>query len=231
MRPNILITRPEPKGAAFANALRSRWDGEIDVILSPLLQIVPLCTTLPDADAFIFTSTNGVDQAIRLGAEPGKTAYCVGEVTGDAASKVGFRVMTGTGDAASMIDMLIRNPPHGSLAHIRGQYARGDIATSLCKAGIACLDVVAYDQASVPLSGQAKTVLNGETPVMVPLFSPRTAALFSDEGPYHAPLYVISISDAAIPDIPMMANHVADRKTGDAMCDATIAGLNALAHL
>ena len=201
---------------------------ELDIILSPALQIVPLPVNIPDVAGLIFTSANGVAQAARLNLPSGLPAWCVGDRTADAATKAGFDAKAGPGDAAALIETIIAARPAGPLAHIRGEHARGDVAEKLTAAGIACADLVAYAQRPLPLNAAAKTALSGEKPVVLPLFSPRTGTILSGQGPFTAPLHVVAISAAALPDMAMQGAYVAAHPDGEAMVAATIACLQAL---
>ncbi|WP_411891212.1 uroporphyrinogen-III synthase [Yoonia sp. SDW83-1] len=226
--PTLIITRPLPQGKAFAQALRAAWDGDLQIILSPLVQIVPLPVEVPQVSGLIFTSANGVAQAARLNLPAGLPAWCVGDRTAEAATEAGFAAKAGPGNAAELITTIVAACPTGPLAHIRGRHARGDVAAKLTKAGIACADLVAYDQAPQPLSAAAMRALSGEKPVVLPLFSPRTVTILSDQGPFTAPLHIVAISDAALPDLSAASVHIAAGPTGDAMLAATIAALSAL---
>ena len=114
------------------------------------------------------------------------------------------------------------------LAHIRGAHTVGQVADTLRAEGFACADLVAYDQVAVPLSEQARDALAGETPVILPLFSPRTAKLISRYGPFAAPIHAVAISAAVAPDFALEALIVAERAEGNAMVAATLRCVAAL---
>ncbi|WP_373634922.1 uroporphyrinogen-III synthase [Yoonia sp. SS1-5] len=228
MIPILIVTRPAPGDTAFMSAITARWTGALRVIPSPLLKIAPLDATLPDAGALVFTSVHGVAQAPRLGARPGTPAYCVGTRTGHAASDAGFAVRIGQGTARELTDLIIATKPAQPLAHIRGVHTRGDISETLRQAGLTCHDVPAYSQTACPLNAEAQQALAGDTPVVVPLFSPRSTTIFEAEGPFRAPVHVIAISDAARTRSLMKSCQVAAAPTLDAMVDATLTCLGAL---
>ena len=233
MTPVLIVTRPEPKGAEFAAAIRREWTGPLDVILSPLLEIVPLTQDhdLSGLGGVIFTSTNGVAQAGRLGVPLGLPAYCVGERTAAAASAAGFAAKTGAGDVEQLAAMILRQDPTGTLAHIRGRHARGNLAERLTDAGLPCLDVIAYDQRALPLSPDAEKALQGQNPAVVPLFSARTCTIFEQAGRFAAPVHLVAISAATMPRVLTVATcSVAARPDGDAMRDATIGCLRNVTH-
>lgn len=225
MTPILIVTRPDPQGARFAAAIRAAWDGPLDIILSPLLQIVPVevGADLQDLGGVIFTSVNGVAQAARLGLPTDIPAFCVGEKTAEAANSAGFVTITGPGDAAQLTKMILAERPKGPLAHIRGRHARGDIAGELTAAGLHCRDVVAYDQQALPLTEAAKNVLQGQNPVVVPLFSARTCTIFESSGPFMAALHLVAISLAAMPKhVSAQTRTIAAAPDGTAMVNATL---------
>lgn len=225
MTPTLIVTRPTSQSESFAASVASVWDGPLNVIISPLIKIVPVKVAAPDADALIFTSANGVDAAIALGLRKGLMAWCVGEKTARIAKQAGFAPIIGPGDAEGLVAHIISAQPTGRIAHIRGKHARGDVCVRLNAAGLRCQDVVAYDQQACPLSMQALAALNSENPVVVPLFSPRTGTILSAQGPFTASMHVLALSDAVKNAIdPAMGWDIAvvSSPDGDAMKQATL---------
>ena len=234
MTPILIVTRPEPQGAAFAATIRQAWDGPLHIILSPLLQIVSVhvADDLSGLGGVIFTSVNGVAQATRLGIHNDIPAFCVGDKTAAAASAAGFAAITGPGDATQLTEMILADRPTGPLAHIRGKHARGNIADVLTDAGLPCQDVIAYDQLALPLTDVAQKALQGKNPVVVPLFSARTCTIFEGCGPFAAPLHVVAISAAAMPKhVSAQTKTISAAPDGSAMIDATLGCLREIGNL
>jgi len=196
MRPVILMTRPAPDGATTAAELRGTTG--LSVIEAPLLEIRPVGELPPMAGftGLIFTSRNGVRAYVALGG-PGLPAICVGPATTELAQSHGFAAQDAGGDADALVQHIIAMGPQGALLHVRGQNARGDVAKRLGQAGQPCDEVVLYDQALLDLSDQAKSALSGTAPVIVPLYSPRTASQFSAQCPEGAQPHIVAISQAA----------------------------------
>jgi uroporphyrinogen-III synthase len=48
----------------------------------------------------------------------------------------------------------------------------------------------------LPLTAGARVALGGSAPVVVPLYSPRSAAILARQGPFAAPLRVVAMSGA-----------------------------------
>jgi uroporphyrinogen-III synthase len=73
------------------------------------------------------------------------------------------------------------------------------LATQLSNAGLATDEAIIYRQCGLPLTAGAQQILCGTDPVIVPLFSPRSAQRFRAEfirARGTAPIYVIALSKA-----------------------------------
>jgi len=184
MPPTILLTRPAESARRFAAELAAL---DLPVVISPIIEIVPVAhdgDAAAVAQGLVFTSAHAVPSA---GAGRGRPAICVGPATAAAARAAGFRVTEGPGDAAGMMPMLADLGP--GWLHLRGRH----IARELPVPGL-----VVYDQRPVPLSGQALELLAGTGPVILPLFSPRSARLLAAAvAEARAPLWLVAISPAA----------------------------------
>ncbi|MFQ1700423.1 uroporphyrinogen-III synthase [Loktanella agnita] len=233
MTPTLIVTRPAPQGAAYADAVQARWAGSLEVIQSPLLHIVPvpLSPMVAQAEALILTSVNGVAVAAEAGLPAGMAAWCVGEKTGQAAQDAGFSPIVGPADAEGLIGMISAAGPAMTLVHIRGEHSRGNIAERLTDAGLRCTEVIGYKQHAKKLNAAALDALTSGAPVVFPLFSPRTAEILVENGPFTTPIDVVAISSAVeviAVDLQPRFMVVADRPDVGGVVDATIACLNAL---
>ena len=222
--PAILLTRPEPGSAEFAAALRARL-GAVEIVISPLLRIEFTPTAMANRSATpIFTSRNGVEGFVRAGGAANGPCWCVGAATAAAAEAAGFTARAAEGDAASLLAAILASGDKGPFQHYRGAHARGDLAGRLSAAGCPTGAEVVYAQDFRELSDEAKAVLGGETPVIVPLFSPRSAARFAGVHAGSAPLFVAVISAAAgaeLGALPIFRMETAARPDAAAMLDAT----------
>ena len=188
---SLLLTRPEKASGRFADLVH-RQIAAMDIVISPLMRIEKSQdVALSAQEVVIFTSHYGVDFAPEVN---GRLAYCVGRATAEAAQARGYQVTVGAGDAAALIKRILADAPKQPLVHIRGAHSRGEISETLRSAGIDIRDHVAYQQHPLPLNAQALAVLSGQDPVIVPLFSPRSAKLFLENGPYLAPIWAVAIS-------------------------------------
>ena len=196
-KPILLITRPKPSAQRFLARLDPLLLSKVDIVLSPLLEIVPTPNTIElDApDAVIFTSANALQFCPR---GHGRMAYCVGTQTGQAASAQGWNVGYVARDAEDLIAQLQSDPPKSPLVHLAGKHRRGEIASRLSVLGIRTRVIEVYDQALLPLSAEAQTALASETRVLLPLFSPRTAGHFAAEFQEAQNVQIVAISAAVV---------------------------------
>lgn len=224
--PTILLTRPAPASRKFAQRLRDAGV-TAPIVTSPLMRINPVAVSLPEGlRGVLFTSMNGV-AAVEGRSLP---AWCVGDATAAAAARAGWQAISAGGDAEALYKRVLADAPHGPLLHLRGEHARGDLAQRLSTAGIETSETVVYRQTTEPLGPEARRLLSGNSPVLVPLFSPRSAETFLAEGSFRAPLVGIAIS-TAVADILAKAGvariDVAAEPTADAMIGAILARLGA----
>lgn len=184
LAPVLLLTRPGPASRRFAAALAPL---AVRVLISPVLRIQPVAHDTGRLDAargLIFTSVNAVPAA---GAGRARPAICVGPATAEAARAAGFDVTEGPGDAARMMPLL-EGLDEGWL-HPHGAHVAKVLPVP---------DMVVYDQLPHPLNAAALSVLAGEAPVILPLFSPRSARILSGQAAdAQAPLWLAPISPAA----------------------------------
>ncbi len=195
-QPVLLLTRPREAAERFLRLLDSA--GRFRPVVSPLLQISHIDGTQvgePPA-ALVLTSENGAIAAGRMGFPAGLPAFCVGDRTAEAARRQGLLTESAAGNADALVELLRATKPPEPLLHLRGEHARGDIVARLQAAGLRAEERVVYRQATVPLTAQARRALSSDRPVVVPLFSPRSASILVQQGPFSAPLHVIALSDA-----------------------------------
>lgn len=219
-QPRLLLTRPRPGAEAFLARLSEPLQSR--AVISPLIDILPTGEA-PDLTPYagvIFSSANGVAHA-PVGT--GRRAYCVGPQTTQAAQAAGWQAQMVGRDAAELIAALSGRGDLGPLVHLAGRHRRGDLAGALSASGLSCDVATLYDQRLLPLSAEAQTLLAGDAPVLVPLFSPRSAQQFARSAARTERVIVIFISAAtaaALDDLPLAAREVVSTPTGEAMAEA-----------
>ena len=223
----LLLTRPRLDSERFLDAVTNDY-GPIKSVISPVMEIIPLNVSLPAFDDVILTSANGARQARRLGVAPGTRAWCVGDRTAQVAKQAGLEPISAGKDADALVD-LIASQSTGRLCHLRGTHARGDIAQRLTQLGKHCAEAICYDQRACPPDPDALSAVSGTEPVVLPLFSPRSAVLIP--AIVNAPVHAIAMSHAVaaeLADLGVDTVVVADRPNFDSMVAATCRRLFAL---
>lgn len=223
----VLVTRPLAEACAFATALTDRFGTRVRPVLAPLMAVRVLTPALPPGPfaGVIFTSSAGVEAAPRLQPHLPQHAWCVGRKTAERATAAGFRARSADGDADALVAAIMADPPNGRLLHLSGQDTRGEVAERLVSAGIETVSLIIYRQDPQPLSPEGAGVLSAEGPVILPLFSPRSAALFHAAMPpdIRASLYLVAMSAAVAGEarpIPHCALIIAPELTAEAMLEA-----------
>lgn len=179
--PVVLITRPALQARAFAAML-----GPGPVVIAPILRIVPVDhdrARIAAAKGLVFTSAHAVPAG---GTGRGRPAYCVGMATADAARTAGFEVIVGGGDLEGLLPLLARADVAPLHLHGRHLTAGSDVP-----------GLVVYDQLPQRLTQQALDLLASRAPVILPLFSARSALLLAHAlAGATAPLRPVAISAA-----------------------------------
>jgi len=174
-----------------------------EVILSPVTEIEPVAfkVDLSGYRTLIFASQHAVQSMKGVAGLSGKPAFAVGEHTAMAASELGLAVIASDGNADDLVARIIAERPPGKLLFVRGVHSRGDIENRLNNSSLETDSIVTYDQNEQPLSVRAIELLRGARPVILPLFSPRSAALMArkaSECSAAAPLILITMSAAVL---------------------------------
>ena len=223
LRATLLLTRPKAAALRFADQVRDRIGSDIPVVISPLMETHWLSPQVPltGYDALVFTSETGVKAFCRQTADRSALAWCVGDRTAKEARRAGFAVETGPGDAEGLASLMRERCAGAAVLWPCGMFRARDLASLLAPAEIRTTVAPLYSQDTLPLSEQALALLAESSPVLVPLFSARSARLFHDAaGQPCAPLWVAALSQAvadALQGLDCDRLAVAARPDADAM--------------
>lgn len=191
----LILTRPEGASSAFVADFPKFLADRLSFIESPLIAIRSIAAqvAIEEHASALFTSVNGVRFAPP---SIGRRAFCVGIRTTQAATAAGWTAECVGQNAEEMVKTLIDARPADVLYHLSGVHVRGRIVERLKEAGLNAHRVPLYDQPLLPLSPAAKSVLESQNLVIVPLFSPRAATHFAAVSPVNPRLQVVTMSDA-----------------------------------
>lgn len=230
-RPTLLLTRPRAASARFAALFGARFGPDWPVVIAPLMQTEWLTLEpagpAPDGCDLIFTSETAVAAWCRLTTDRGARAWCVGPRTADAARQAGFAVAEGPGTAEGLARTIAAARPANRLLWPSGRAIAADMTSLLQDHGLIAERLVVYDQTTLPLGEEAGGLLAGRSPVLLPLFSPRSAELAAGAmARRNAPIWLAAISPAAAAAaLPLAADRqaVAAHPDADGMMGALAA--------
>jgi uroporphyrinogen-III synthase len=216
--PALILTRPEAASRQFLQTLNADLRARLQVVISPVLRIVPVGGPVDPGAArgIVFTSAN----AVQADLPRDLPCFCVGAATTRAARAAGWDAQQSGTDADSLVARLLADRLAGPLLHLRGRHARGDVAARLSAGGIACAEQVVYDQLAQPLSGEALTAL-GDAAIL-PVFSPRSAELIAPQLPAQGDVRIAALSPAVaaiFTGLSARQVHVCARPDAGAMRD------------
>lgn len=154
----------------------------VAIVTSPLIVPTFLNPTLPQKSwaGIILSSETGAEAAGRMKALLPDHAFCVGDRSAQAARAAGFMPQSAQGDAEALLSLIL-SQPLAPLLHLRGREARGDLAKRLSANGIPTDEAVVYAQEERTLTAEAIALLRGTTPLLAPVFSPRSAQILATE--------------------------------------------------
>lgn len=227
----LLLTRPRAQSEAFARDVERLLPGRFaPVLLSPLMEIAFTGSDveLGGIQALLFTSANGVEAFAAACDDRSLPAICVGEMTAASARAAGFAARSAAGDVAALAALAasLWRPDGGPFLHVRGRHAAGDLVGALADRGIAARAVELYEQRACSLDDAARALIAAGAPVVVPLFSPRSARIFAGEtaGLDLSALTVVGLSPAAVAPVAAGRRVVAASPGREGML-AALAGL------
>lgn len=221
-KPTLLLTRPVASSIRFATRLDAATPSQAELVISPMLEIMPLdqAVDLNGVAGVIFSSSNGVAHGPDGNA---MLAHCVGKGTAAAARGKGWRVGQVAHDAERLTLALQQSGITEPLLHLSGKFQRGDIAENLTKDGIPTTRLAIYDQRILPLTEAAQAALCGEGAVVLPLFSPRTAAYLVQQARGFVRVHGIAMSPAVAQElkgVSLEEMQILPEPTADAMVRA-----------
>jgi uroporphyrinogen-III synthase len=174
--PLLLLTRPTRVAERFA----ARFDGQTEVVIAPLQEIVPLSVTLNLAGVggLAFTSGHAVERFATLSARRDMPAFCVGDRTAEVAQDIGLAAKSAAGTVDDLAALILATAPKGEILHLHGQHLRGDLTSALQQGGLDAKGLAVYAQTTCPPPPAFHAAITSPRPVIAPLFSPRSAELF-----------------------------------------------------
>ena len=223
--PVVLLTRPLAASHSVARALES-LSAECRVVISPILEIehLNMSTQIDTSTVLALSSAHAVAALQSAGLAQGQRAYCVGDATAQAARALGLEAVSAGGTSADLTRLITEKEAPCPILWLRGEHVRGALVKDLSDAGFKVTETVIYRQKEVPLSAEAREILRDRSAVVLPIYSPRSAALLGRAcADATAPLEAIFISQASADSWQgptLRSVEVASQTDGAAMLDA-----------
>ena len=198
----VLVTRAEPGASLTCQRLAALGYHAVNAATA---QIAPIhgAPEWSGAGAVIVTSPNGAGQLTRLGAPRSLKVFAVGPASAAAAREAGHvDVVTGSGDAAGLLDIMLSAPDPGRIIHVRGRDQAFDLTGALTTTGRDAHSHIAYEARAVDaLPAPALKALGPGAIVLIhsPLGAERLLAL-AEAGRQLSALgsaHILAISNAA----------------------------------
>ena len=178
----IILTRP--MGAA--NRMQSELlsiNNDLEILISPLIEIQynTFDFIQRNFSAYIFTSENAINSLMSNKVTLGEIdVFCVGQQTQRLAIKAGYNVLGSYPRVEFLVRDLSELKIKDKLFYFRGDHVSCDLKPTLGNKGVAIEEMIVYNQQACSLSKEAINLLASK-PCLIPLFSARTAKLFSKE--------------------------------------------------
>ena len=175
----LLLTRPHDQAFRFSKNLVRLGITSKNILVDPITKIegVDVLYNFSSVRGLLITSANAVAYlpAALVGSK--LPTFCVGEATTRAALKQGLMAQHLAGTAQDLYNVLSGRFLEGPLLHLRGTYTTLDFEAYFRDTPIEVQNLIIYQQIAQDLRPETYTLLRGTVPIVLPIFSPRSAGL------------------------------------------------------
>ena len=216
---SILLTRPIEASRRMKNDLLS-INNKLDILISPLIEIQYTAYDFikRDYSAYIVTSENAINSLMSNKVSLGEIdVFCVGQQTQRLAIKAGYNVLGTYPRVELLVKDLSELKFKDKLFYFRGDHVSCDLKPTLGNKGIEIEEMIVYNQQACSLSKEAFNLLASK-PCLIPLFSARTAKLFSKE---------VATLSSKVHLIYCMSENIKKKVALDWNCKVAPIGINA----
>lgn len=165
-------------------------------MICPAFELVGCSDVAVDFDDAIFTS----QAAVRFAPKGyGRTAWCVGDATANAAFVHGYNAKSASGNAQDLVQLILTERPKGTVLHLRGEKTHVNVIKLLKQGGLHADEAIVYKKRSSHPSPLELQNIGRATAVILPMFSAETVSIIGSWGLslVHAKIVAIS-EDVAI---------------------------------
>ena len=175
----ILLTRPHDQAFSLAEILKKYGVIPENILINPIMKIegVMLSYNFTSVGGLLITSANALTYlpADLIGSN--LPTFCVGEATTRAALKRGLRAKHLAATAQGLCDVLSVQDLKGPLLHLRGTHTTLDLELYFRDTALEVQSLIIYRQTAQDLELVTYTLLRGTAPIILPIFSLRSAKL------------------------------------------------------
>lgn len=177
--PTLLLCRPHADSVFFKKEIERQLGEPVHAVISPAYLIEPIDFETPDEtpDFLIFTSRNGVKRAAASQLRSKFGALCVGDATAREATDAGYKAISAAGDVNDLAQLALEQTPNTTFFHVSGAHVAGDLERKLDSINHRYTRVLAYRQVPQRPTLAFKSAIMGSGPVVLPLFSARSALI------------------------------------------------------
>ncbi len=167
----ILLTRPEPDSKRVAPDFQNLG---YQVMISPVLKIIPHPIVLPKHDALCFSSKNALPALKNV--SKNTPIYCVGSHTLESLKDRGFCNVTTAPTARQLLEKLRIENPFKNLLYLAGNVSSLDFSEHLSS----CHKLICYEAiAQKTFSSNALKALQEKHITHIPLYSERSIKILN----------------------------------------------------
>ena len=175
----ILLTRPHDQALRFSEDLVRLGVISKNILVDPITKIegVDVLYNFSSVRGLLITSANAVTYlpATLVGSK--LPTFCVGGATTRAALKQGLMAQNLAATAQGLYNVLSGRQIEGPLLHLRGTHTTLDLEAYFWDTSIEVKNLIIYRQISQNLEPATYNLLRGIVPIVLPIFSSRSAKL------------------------------------------------------
>lgn len=177
----LLLTRPLDGNERFCLNIEHLLS-QCEILDNPLqkIEFLEALIEVKEGSILIFTSINGLRASKKYNLR-NKKCFVVGENTRKIAASSGYEVLGSSSDQENLLKLIKLKKPTESMVHIRGKHTAGNLCGSLKNSGFSCFEITGYNQKPLKIKKQVFQKVMSGRPVILPIFSPRSAKLLLKE--------------------------------------------------
>ena len=179
----LVLTRSHSQSLSFSEALTSSGAALEDIIIDPIVRIVPVTPIkkLKRFKSIILTSSNALKYLPPYLAGSRLPAFCAGKSTTEAATSHGFLARCLGETATDLCNALLQSPLPEPVAYLCGDHITLDFEEFFRGSKLSVENIICYRQISGKLSRATIRALNENRGSILPVFSQRSGRILCEQ--------------------------------------------------